>query len=347
LGEVRMYSAGTAITPSDVVANRESSYGAHNTEPIVNDDNIVFIQRLQRTLRSLSYDYNQDAFVGPELTILAEGLTTGGLKKVVFQKEPNNTYWVLKEDGTLLTLTYDKSQDVIGWSKSTLAGEDVKVIDLTVLPSHDNGQDMVMFAVERTIGGQTRRYLELLTPNFIRDVQHKDASFLDCSTRIIYNEPRDTIDFLDYLEGEEVCVMDEGSYLGKYVVENGNIILDVPCKDMVIGLPYPAYFETLERDLQDRQLSTKMSKLRVYKIHMYLDRTMGVSLHRIERGSETYLTTFNPTIDMDTTSELLTGKVGIDVYSSWDCDYRLKITSEEGMPCTVAGLILGAEINAI
>jgi hypothetical protein len=347
LGEVRMYSAGTAITPSDVVATRESSYGAHNTEPIVNDDNIVFIQRLQRTLRSLSYDYNQDAFVGPELTILAEGLTTGGLRKVVFQKEPNNTYWVLKEDGTLLTLTYDKSQDVIGWSRSTLAGEDVKVIDLTVLPSHDNGQDMVMFAVERVINGETRRYLELLTPNFIRDVAHKDASFLDCSMHFTYNEPRTVIDFLDHLEGQEVCVMDEGSYLGRYVVEDGNIILDTPCKDIVVGLPYPAYFETLERDLQDRQLSTKMSKLRVYKIHMYLDRTMGVSLHRIERGSETYLTTFNPTIDMDTTSELLTGKVGIDVYSSWDCDYRLKITSDEGMPCTVAGLILGAEINAI
>lgn len=347
LGEVRMYSAGTAITPSDVVSNRESSYGAHNAEPIVNDDNIVFIQRLQRTLRSLSYDYNQDAFVGPELTILAEGLTTGGLKKVVFQKEPNNTYWALKEDGTLLTLTYDKSQDVIGWSKSALAGENVKVIDLTVLPSHDNGQDMVMFAVERTINGETRRYLELLTRNFIRDVAHKDASFLDCSMHITSDTPFDTINGLDFLEGQSVRVMDEGSYLGDYVVTDGQISFDVDCSDIIVGLPYPAYFETLERDLQDRQLSTKMSKLRVYKIHLYVDRTMGVSLYRLDHGSETHLVTFSPTNNMDTTSELLIGKVGIDVFSSWDCDYRLKITSEEGMPCTIAGIILGVEINAI
>ena len=347
LGEVRMYSAGTAITPSDVVSNRESSYGAHNAEPIVNDDNIVFIQRLQRTLRSLSYDYNQDAFVGPELTILAEGLTTGGLKKVVFQKEPNNTYWALKEDGTLLTLTYDKSQDVIGWSKSALAGENIKVIDLTVLPSHDNGQDMVMFAVERTINGETRRYLELLTRNFIRDVAHKDASFLDCSMHITSDTPFDTINGLDFLEGQSVRVMDEGSYLGDYVVTNGQVSFDVECSDVIVGLPYPAYFETLERDLQDRQLSTKMSKLRVYKIHLYVDRTMGVSLYRLDHGSETHLVTFSPTNNMDTTSELLIGKVGIDVFSSWDCDYRLKITSEEGMPCTIAGIILGVEINAI
>lgn len=347
LGEVRMYSSGTALTPSDVVSNRESSYGCHNAEPIVNDDNIVFIQRLQRTLRSLSYDYNQDAFVGPELTILAEGLTTGGIKKVVFQKEPNNTYWVLKEDGTLLTLTYDKSQDVIGWSRSALAGKDVTVIDLAVLPSYDNGQDMVLFAVERKVNGQPKRYLELLTKNFIRDVEHKEASFLDCSIRRVKTEPFTTVDFLDFLEGETVRVMDEGSYLGDYVVQNGQIELDAECTDIMVGLPYEAYFETLERDLQDRQLSTKLSKLRVYKIHLYLDRTMGVSLYRLDRGYETHLVTFNPTNNMDTTSELLTGKVGVDVSSSWDCDYRLKIKSEEGMPCTIAGIILGVEINAI
>ena len=204
-----------------------------------------------------------------------------------------------------------------------------------------------MFAVERTINGETRRYLELLTRNFIRDVAHKDASFLDCSMHITSDTPFDTINGLDFLEGQSVRVMDECSYLGDYVVTNGQISFDVDCSDVIVGLPYPAYFETLERDLQDRQLSTKMSKLRVYKIHLYVDRTMGVSLYRLDHGSETHLVTFSPTNNMDTTSELLIGKVGIDVFSSWDCDYRLKITSEEGMPCTIAGIILGVEINAI
>lgn len=347
LGELRMYSAGTAITPADVVSNRESSYGSFNAEPVVNDDNIVFIQRLQRTVRSLSYDYNQDSFVGPELTILAESLTTGGIKKIVFQKEPNSTYWGLKEDGTLLTLTYDKSQDVIGWSRSALAGEDVKVIDLTVLPSNANGQDMVMFAVERTIGGVTKRYLELLSRNFIRDLKQSDASFLDCSTHIVSEEPFNVIDGLDFLEDQTVVVMDEGSYLGEFKVADGRVVLDTECKDIVVGLPYEAYFETLERDFHDRQLSTKMAKLRVYKMYLYVDRTTGLSLHRLERGSETQLITFSPDTNMDTVGELLTGKVNINVGSNWDCDFRLKVKSDPGFPCTIAGIILGVEINAI
>ena len=346
LGELRVYSSGTAITPSDVVSNRESSYGSFNAEPVVNDDNIVFIQRLQRTLRALSYDDNKLAYVGPELTILAENLTTGGIKKIVFQKEPNNTYWCLKEDGSLLSLTYDASQDVTGWSRSELAG-DAKVIDLAVLPSTGYQQDMVLMAVEREVDGGTVRYLELLSKNFIPDVAHKDACFLDCAVHVTSTTAFNIVSGLDYLEGEEVTVMDEGSYLGKYTVEDGEITLDDDCKDVMIGLPYEAYFETLERDYQDKQISTKMSKLRIYKLRMYLHRTLGMSLYRLERGTVTRLITFDPTSNMDTTTELITGKVTIDVPSAWDCDYRLRVTSDVGMPCTVTGIIIGLELNEL
>ena len=50
---------------------------------------------------------------------------------------------------------------------------------------------------------------------------------------------------------------------------------------------------------------------------------------------------------MDTVGELLTGKVNINVGSNWDCDFRLKVKSDPGFPCTIAGVILGVEINAI
>lgn len=349
LGELRMFSAGTAITPADVVTNRESSYGCHNAEPIVTDDMIIFVQRLQRTLRSLSYDHNLDAFVGPELTVLAEHLTAGGIKKIVFQKEPNNIIWCLKEDGELLTLTYDKAQDVVGWSQCKLAGTDAKVMDLAVLPSNTHQQDMVLFAVERTINGQRKRYLEFLSRNFTEEVTQAEACFLDCAVH--YQTDDETghnyITGLDFLEGETVHVTDEGARTFDYVVEDGTIILDYPIKDAWIGLPYPAYFETLERDFGDRQISTKMSKLRIYKMRLYLDRTLGLSLSRLDRGSETKLLTFNPAYPTDTPPELMTGKVDIDVASTWDCDYRLKVVSEPGLPCTVSGIIIGVEINEL
>ena len=347
LGEIRLYSGGTGLTPKDAVSNMESSYGCYNADPILNDDNIVYIQRLQRTVRSLSYDYNQDAFVGPELTILAEGLTVGGIKKLAFQKEPNNTYWCLKEDGSLLSLTYDRAQDVIGWSKSEIAGTDVKVIDMAVLPSNKFMQDMLILCVERTVNGNRKRYMELLSRNFNRDVEQKDALFLDCATYIPSATARTNIIGLDYLEGEQVRVIDEGSLQGDYVIENGQITLDTPCKNVWVGLPYEAYLETLERDFQDKQLSTKMSKLRIYKLRMYVERTLGIELNRLENGSITKLITFDPTKNMDEAPNLLTGKVDIPVGSAWDCDYRLRLTSEPGFPCTVAGFVIGVEVNEL
>ena len=347
MGEIRMYSAGTAITPSDVVSNMESSYGSYNGDPIANDDNIVFIQRLQRTIRSLSYDYNQDAFVGPELTVLAEGLTVGGIKKIAFQKEPNNTYWCLKEDGSLLSLTYDKAQDVIGWSRSKLAGTDIKIIDIAVLPSEAYMQDVLLLCTERKVNGVTKRFLELLSRNFNNDLAQKDVLFLDDAMRITSDEAMTTVTGLNHLEGETVRVTDEGALEGDYVVHNGEITLATPCKDIWIGLPYESYFETLERDFQDKQLSTKMSKLRVYKLRMYIERTLGIQLKRLDRGSESKLITFDPTNLMDKAPKLLTGKVDIPVGSAWDCDYRLRIESEPGFPCTVSGLIIGLEVNEL
>ena len=347
LGEIRVYSSGAALTPNDHVANRESSYGSYDGDPIVTDDMLIFIQRLQRTLRSLSYDYNADAYIGPELTILAESLTSSGIKKLAYQKEPNNTIWCVREDGSLLTLTYDKSQDVVGWSKSKLAGKDVKVIDAIVLPSKAYQQDMVLFVVERVIDGHTVRYLELLSKNFTVDLAAEDAIFLDCTLSPVFDTPTDTIDGLDYLEGETVRVMEDGALVGEGVVENGKITVEIEVTHPKVGLPYEAYFETLERDFGDKQISTKMSKLRVYKARLYVVRTLGLTLQRLDKGLVTTLVTFSPKQITDTTPDLVSGKVDIETSSAWDCDYRLRITSEPGLPCTVSGIILGVEINAI
>lgn len=347
LGEIRLYSSGTGITPSDFVTKRDSSFGSFNAEPIVTDDNIIFIQRLQRTIRSMSYEYQNDSYVGPELTILAENLTTGGIRKIIYQKEPNNTIWAIKEDGELLTLTYDKTQEVMGWAKSKLAGTNSKVIDAVSLPSNVYQQDMVLFVVERDINGSRVRYLEMLSPNFIENTTQADSCFVDSAVRVSSEEPFDIIAGLDYLEGETVRVMEDGGLIDDVVVEDGEIQLHKHVSDVTIGLPYEAYFETLERDFGDSQISTKVSKLRVYKMKMYLSRTAGITVQRLETGSVSPLISFDPNTLMSNTPELVTGKVDIAVGGAWDCEYRLRVISEPGMPCTVAGIILGVEINAV
>ena len=157
----------------------------------------------------------------------------------------------------------------------------------------------------------------------------------------------DTVSGLDYLEGQTIKVLDEGADCGNYVVENGEVTLNTLVNDIWIGLPYDAYMETLERDYQDKQISTKMSKLRVYKLKLYIERTLGMQVQRLENGTVTTLITFDPSKKTDETPALLTGKYAIEVPSAWDCDYRLKIISDPGMPCIVSGIIIGVEINEL
>ena len=141
--------------------------------------------------------------------------------------------------------------------------------------------------------------------------------------------------------------MTEGRYYGDFVVKDGMVTLHDFVTDALVGLPYEATFETLERDFGDKQISTKMSKLRIYKMRLYLVRTLGLLVNRLQKGDLTMLKIYDTTDKRKLTSDYVTGKIDIEVQTAWDCDYRLRFQSEAGLPCTVSGIIAGVEINEL
>ena len=345
LDEYRLYSSGATLSPSDRVANRESSYGSYNTEPVIFDEVLMFIQRLQRKVRAVSYDYSTDSYKGPDLTLIAEQLTLGGIKKIVRQKEPDNLLWALKEDGTLLSLVYDNSQDVFAWTRHQLGGNG-KVKDIASLPSALNNQDVLFMIVERTINGATKKYIEYLSKNFTDAVSQSDAIFLDSS--LIYSGAETSvISGLNHLEGQTVTIIDGGADGGTAIVTNGQITLSSPSSKVVVGLPYDAYVDTLERDIQGtNQFSIYIGKTRIYKLFMHLYRTLGVSYCYVD---DTSAVSEVPVLDfsqnMDTVPALLSGRVETDLPSSWEMGNSIRIQSQAGFPFTLLGLITGVEIN--
>lgn len=349
LYEMRMYAAGAGLSPGDCVVRKETTYGVHDALPVITDDTLIFIQRLQRNLRAVTYDYTRDAYVGPELSVLAESLTVEGMKKIVHQREPNNIVWVLMEDGSLCALTYDKEQEVTAWTRCEIAGKNAKVIDLAVLPSASYMQDMLIILVEREINGVTRRYMEILSKELLDNVPIIDVPYLDSAMRYTGAETT-KITGLDHLEGETVRVMDRGGLHDDVQVVDGTIEMKYPIKDGWIGLPYESNFETLERDFGDRQVSIKMSKARIHRLVLYMLRTLGLQLYQQQRGMYTQLITFDPKCNMDTPPEPISGQKEHDVMTAWtsfDMSYTLKFISEPGLPCTIAGVFAGVEINAL
>ena len=71
-GEFTVSADGTdaAITPTNIVIKKQSSYGTANVDAIPAGNSILFLQKAKRKIRELSYNFDTDGYVAPDLTIL-------------------------------------------------------------------------------------------------------------------------------------------------------------------------------------------------------------------------------------------------------------------------------------
>ena len=177
-GEWRMSSSSTEdpISMSNVQVKRQSTWGSKNLQALLINDVVLFVQRAGTKVRELSYSFEKDGYVAPNLTILAEHITKGGIVDMAYQQEPSALVWCIRADGYLLGMTYERTQDVVGWHPHfTYNGDDLFE---SVAVINDTPEDQVWVAVNRTIEGETRRYIEYFKPWAWGD-DTKDCFFVD------------------------------------------------------------------------------------------------------------------------------------------------------------------------
>ena len=200
LGDEWILSGGdssTPITPSTVVARRQTGFGSKNgLDALIASDSILYLQRQGRKLREFEYSLESDAYKSIDVTMLAEHITDGGIVQIDDQQQPEPTIWCVRSDGQLLSMAYSKAQNVAGWSRHITDGEFESV---AVIPT--DGEDRVYVVVNRDGG----RYVEWFKP-FEFDSQD-DAWFVDSGLEY------DGVDALtvtnatvvvDYLETESI-----------------------------------------------------------------------------------------------------------------------------------------------
>lgn len=81
------------------------------------------MQRQQRKIREFSYRFENDAYAAPDMTILAEHLTEGGIVDVEYAQEPSSIYYAVRTDGQLLGMTYQREEEVVAWHRSVIGGK--------------------------------------------------------------------------------------------------------------------------------------------------------------------------------------------------------------------------------
>ena len=120
---INLTGSDSALTPSAPPRVEPNSFrGTLPIVPAFAGRAILHIDRSARFLSELLFDVESRAYVSRDLSWHASDVMSAGALRICYQKDPENTAWVVLNDGTLAGLTYDHRSSVIGWHTHTLGG---------------------------------------------------------------------------------------------------------------------------------------------------------------------------------------------------------------------------------
>lgn len=167
----------TPITPDNLIATPQGYNGAGEPPPIPTNFNILYIQEKGSIVRDLSYNFFVNIYSSMDITTLSSHLFIGHtIVDWAFAEEPWKVFWLVREDGKLLSLTYLQENEVVGWAQHDTLG-----LVRSVCTIAENGQDYLYMIVERYIPAlgwvrYSERMESRTCPNGL-----DDAWFLDCA----------------------------------------------------------------------------------------------------------------------------------------------------------------------
>ena len=347
-GEFAVNGAGVgeAITPTNILINKQSNHGAANVDGIAVGNATLFLQRAKRKIRELAYNFDVDGYVAPDLTILAEHITESGITQMAYQEEPNSIIWCVRTDGQLLGFTYQREQQVTAWHRHIFGGSfssgNAVCESVEVLPT-DNSEYQVWVIIKRTINGATKRYVEYLH-NLDFD-ETDDTSFNYLDSQLAYDgSATTTISGLDHLEGEEISILADGSTHPNKTVSSGAIILDRSSTKVKVGLPYTSLLQTMRIDAGADNGTSQSKTKRIYEITARLYESIGIEigpdLNNMERIP--FRSSANP---MDSGVNVFTGDKDIEFRGNYETDGFIFVRQAQPLPLTILSLYPKLQTN--
>ena len=329
--KVSATNASAAITPTDVNVRRVNTKGSAQVRPVIVGQVVLFLQKVARKLRELTYQFAYDIWTAPDLTIISEHITRGGIIDMAFQDQPDQTIWAVRSDGVLLSMVYEREQEVVGWSRHHTSG---LVEAVTTIPGPTQGE--VWLVVNRTINGATRRYVEVLSDLDWGD-DPQDAFFVDAG--LTYDGPPVTvISGLDHLEGMAVAILADGWVQAPLTVSGGSVTLDQAAAKVHAGLGYSSIFKTIRLE-GGAQLGTSQGKIKrlttaVLRLFQSAGGKAGPDLDNLEN-----IINRTPEDNMDQAVPLFSGDVKVDIRGDYDREGQLMIVQDDPLPLTICAIM--------
>jgi hypothetical protein len=324
------------LTPSNVIVRRQSTYGSKAIQAKVVNEVILMIQRNGERLREVTFSFERDGYVAPDLTLLAEHITATGIENAAYQQQPDSIYWAVTKDGRLIGMTYEREQNVIGWHRHATQGKFESVACL-----YGDGPDELWFSIQRTVGGQPKRFIERFNPSEWEEKE--DCFFVDSG--LSYNgEPETVFSGLDHLEGLTVQVLGDGGFEGDKVVADGQVEIDNPASVVHVGLQFDSILQPMKFDV-DSQIGASQGQVKqVREVVVRILDSLGLSFSDGE--SDFTQEPFRDTADfMDESPPLFSGDKVLQISGPFTLDGTIIIKQDQPLPCTILNLIVKYEVT--
>ena len=125
-GVFMLYGAETnlTVTPFRFTINRETSFSATDTAPVVISNALLYAQIGGKDVQSLEVEGAGGInWVASKISMKGyDIIKSSEVTKMVWQERPNNLVWFMMADGRLLTLSYDRGAEFKAWSEHVLGG---------------------------------------------------------------------------------------------------------------------------------------------------------------------------------------------------------------------------------
>jgi len=325
------------VTPTTTLIRKYSNYGTAAIEPVQVADVTLFVQRGNRKIREFKFvgDVNTGGYSAPDMTILAEHITNGGIDHMAFQQEPDSVVWCVRDDGTLLGMTYRREEEVVAWHKHVIGGTfnsgQAVVESVATLPT-DTGEDSLYMIVKRTINSTTKRYIEKMKL-FDFGANTTTAFFVD-SGLSYSGGATTTLSGLYHLEGETLQILGNGATHPDKTVSSGGITLDYSSTTAAVGYGYDSEMQTLRIESGSVDGTSQGKPKRIHAITLRLYESVGVEIGN--DASEIDRIFFrDSSMSMDTAIPLFTGDKDIEFSGGFDDDDRVYIKQGQPLPLTV------------
>ena len=214
---------GDPLTPTDIQVHQQSRIGSppdRHVPPRDVDGATLFAGRNGRELREFLFVDTEQAYQAADLALLAQHLVRNPVDQAFDAKR--RLFLIVNEDGSLATVAIYRNADIAAWS---LQQTDGRVLSVSVVG------DETMLLVDRPSGIQIERL--------------DDQLMVDAGLRLSQSPPALVWTGLGHLEGQEVVLVADGLVLEPTTVSGGQVVLDTPASELVVGLPYAHIIEPL------------------------------------------------------------------------------------------------------